>query len=58
MADEIRRLGRIVMDQQDRIDMLEGREKRTADVLEAVTKLALETAQSVGNTQVCLPVCR
>ncbi|KAG7294143.1 hypothetical protein NEMBOFW57_004211 [Staphylotrichum longicolle] len=51
MADEIRSLGQIVMDQQDRIDRLEEREKRTADVLEAVCKLALETAQSVGNTQ-------
>jgi len=50
---EINRLSRILLNQQERIDKLEQRENRTADVLEAVSKLALETAQSVGNTQVC-----
>jgi hypothetical protein len=49
---EIKFLQIVIQAQQDRIEKLEQNEKRTADVLEALTKLALETAQNTGYVNV------
>jgi hypothetical protein len=49
---EIKFLRIIIQAQQDRIEKLEQNEKRTTDVLEALTKLALDTAQNTGYVNV------
>lgn len=49
---EIKFLRIIIQAQHDRIEKLEQKEKRTADVLEALTKLALGTAQNTGGENV------
>lgn len=51
---EVKFLRIIIQAQQDRIEKLEQKEKRTADVLGALTKLALETAQNTGYVNVSL----
>jgi hypothetical protein len=49
---EIKFLRIIVQAQQDRIEKLEQNERRTTDVLEALTNLTLDTAQNPGYVNV------
>lgn len=49
---EVKALRLVIESQQTRIDDLEQSQKRMADIVEALSKLALNTAQNTGNVAV------